>query len=99
MFVSKMDSYIVKIEKIEALGVSIKLKRPIEFHYKVEEQHHTMKNDELQIICHAESYEQCLKDVQEELAVLWREIVMHDDSRLAPDALKAKKYLLSLAEP
>jgi hypothetical protein len=76
----------------------IDFKDPILLTYRYEPstRMHIIENSELNIICSNESYEECYDEVEDEITVLWKEIVQTEDSKLTPDAIKLKRYLLSL---
>lgn len=91
------QGYVISISTINGLGLSVNLKKPLEFFYRIENGLHVITSKDLNLICYEDTYEKSFRCVQEELALLWKEIALADDSELAPDALKLKQYLLSFA--
>ncbi len=96
--VKKFPVHFIELYGLKDLQIDFALPLKLAYSYEPDTKLHFFQNSDLNISYSNSNYETCLNDVLEEISVLWKEIVMAEDSELTSDALKIKRYLLSITK-
>jgi hypothetical protein len=94
-----MKKFPIQLRQLNGLmDPQVDFKTPLKliYVYEPDTKLHFFQNSDLNISYSNSDYEKGLNEVVEEISVLWKEIVMAEDSELTSDALRIKRYLLSI---
>lgn len=76
----------------------IHLKEPIPVEIEFEEKQYILSYEKLNLLAVAPKIKDGLDEINSELATIWNEYALVDNSELSEDAIKLKNYLLSLVQ-
>ncbi len=96
MTIKKFPVHFKELGGLKDLQIDFKNPLKLAYSYEPDTRLHFFQNSDLNISYSDFDYETCLNEVIEEISVLWREIVLAKDSELTSDALRIKRYLLSI---
>lgn len=96
MTIKKFPVYFQELNGLKYLQIDFKVPLKLAYSYEPDTHLHFFQNSDLNISYSNADYETCLNEVVEEISVLWKEIVLAEDSELTSDAIRIKRYLLSL---
>ena len=94
--IKKFPVYFKELYGLKDLQIDFTFPLKLAYSYEPDTQLHFFQNSDLNISYSDSDYEVCLNEVVEEISVLWKEIVLAEDSELTSDALRIKRYLLSI---
>ena len=92
----KFPVHNIELYGIKDLQIDFVFPLKVVYSYEPDTKLHFFQNSDLNISYSNSDYEKGLNEVVEEISVLWKEIVMAEDSELTSDALRIKRYLLSI---
>jgi hypothetical protein len=94
--IKKFPVHFIELYSLSDLQVDFKVPIRLAYSYEPDKQLHFFQISDLNISYSDSDYETCLNEVVEEILVLWKEIVLAEDSDLTSDALRIKRFFLSI---
>jgi len=92
----KMADQIISLDRIKINGRVCRLARKLIVTVEHEDDRLTLSNEEFGLVVSAETLEEGIAGISEELAVLWEVYVDEDPANLTADALRLRSNLTSL---
>lgn len=86
--------YHIALERIDTDGKMLRFVEPITASIAFHDNAYFCQNEELGILSMSASFEDCIKDFQEEILFVWNEYGKEDDNRLTNDAKELKRRIL-----
>jgi len=94
--IKKFPVRFIEVDGLKDLQIDFQFPLKLAYSYEPDTKLHFFQIPDLNIKYSNSDYDACLNEVLEELSVLWKEIVLAEDSELTSDALRIKRYLLSI---
>lgn len=103
IFNIKDENALEKINKIPIPNFLLKnkfitFKQPLNIESEFVNEQYILSNDELKLLVVAKNIKEGINGIKEELKIIWEDYILAAEKELNGDAIKFKKYLLSLIE-